>query len=71
MMILIKEIPEEDYVLRLEKKNKIITQALEELCIDDCGIDLEKETRESLVGMLIANDLKARAALALCEVEDD
>ena len=60
-----------DHALKLERKNEIITQALEELCIDDCGIDLEKETKESLIEILVANDLKARAALVLCEVEDD
>lgn len=53
------------------EKNKILTQVLEELCIDDCGIDLEKETKESLMEILTMNDLRARAALSLLRGEND
>lgn len=33
-------------------------QLIEEMCVDDCGIDLAKEDRESLESIIMGNDEK-------------
>lgn len=53
----------EERIKQLEAENKKLKECLEELCIDDCGINLEILCHRDLIDILQSNDLKAQQAL--------
>lgn len=58
----------------LETTKKLLDEArtiIEEMCVDDCGIDLANEDRESLEAIIMGNDEKCAKFLAKLSKEGE
>ena len=58
----------------LETTKKLLDEAItliEEMCVDDCGIDLAKEDKESLEAIIVGNDEKCQKFLAKLKTKNN
>lgn len=59
-----------DKIQKLQSELGKCISIIEEMCVDDCGVDLSKENRESLESIIMGNDEKCRQFLESIKTEE-